>query len=311
MPSARPLGTLRPVQRDDDANTSLNRVAFRPPSADGEDCLVVIHAASQAEYGRRYVLKSAVTQIGRSHSNDIVISSDAVSRYHAAISRQGGDILVRDLNSTNGTFINNDVERTQECRLRRGDQIRIGETVLKFLSGSDIESQYHAVVASMALTDGLTNLANRKHLDSVLAEEIARARRHGRELSILMIDIDHFKSVNDRHGHVGGDSVLRRIGSILQQRLRPGDRAGRYGGEEFCVILPETRRDDAVVLAESLRARIAQENFAADRNTVSVTVSIGVAALDGDMHHTDLYRAADQRLYDAKQQGRNRVASGT
>ena len=295
------------MQRDDDANTHLNGQASRPPIADGEDCLVVIYAAAQADFGQRYILKSPLTSIGRSRSNDIVISSDAVSRRHAEITKEGAELLLRDLDSTNGTFINNDGERTQECRLRRGDQIRIGETVLKFLSGSDIESQYHAVVASMALTDGLTNVANRKHLDALLLEEIARARRHDRELSLLMIDVDHFKHINDAHGHVGGDSVLRRIGSILQQRLRPGDKAGRYGGEEFCLILPETGRADAAQFAESLRAKLAGENFVADGESVSVTVSIGVAVLESGMDPADLYRAADQWLYRAKERGRNRV----
>ncbi len=295
------------MQTDDDTKTFLNSQIGQPPRGDGEDCLVIIYAGTQADFGRRHVLKTPLTSIGRSRSNDIVISSDAVSRYHAQITKQGSEIIVRDLDSTNGTYINDDVERTQECRLRRGDQIRIGETVLKYLSGSDIESQYHAVVASMALTDGLTNLANRKHLDSVLTEEIARSRRHGRELSLLMIDIDHFKRINDQHGHTGGDHVLRRIGLVLQQRLRPGDKIGRYGGEEFCAILPETGLRDAAHVADLLRTRLAEENFNADGQRVSVTVSIGVAALQMETQPTDLYRAADQRLYRAKESGRNRV----
>jgi two-component system cell cycle response regulator len=295
------------VQRDDDASTRLSFTLPRPPSADAEDCLVVIFAGSQADIGTRHVLKTPLTTIGRSHHNDIVISSDAVSRHHAEIAREGSEIVVRDLGSTNGTFINNEVERTIECRLQRGDQIRIGETILKFLSGTDIETEYHAIVASMALTDGLTNLANRKHLDALLAEEMARARRHSRALSVLMIDVDHFKHINDVYGHIGGDYVLKRVGSMLKQRLRPGDKVGRYGGEEFCVILPETSKAEAAYLAESLRALLAREPFVEDGKTIPVSVSIGVAALLGESHYTELYRAADQRLYRAKQRGRNRV----
>jgi diguanylate cyclase (GGDEF)-like protein len=295
------------VQRDDDASTRLSQSLPRLPTAEGEDCLVVIFAGSQADIGTRHVLKSPLTTIGRSQHNDIVISSDAVSRHHAEITREGADIIVRDLGSTNGTYINDEVERTMECRLRGGDQIRIGETILKFLSGADIETEYHAIVANMALTDGLTNLANRKHLDSLLAEEIARARRHGRALSILMIDIDHFKQINDVHGHIAGDHALKRVGSMLQQRLRPSDKVGRYGGEEFCVILPETGKAEAAYLAELLRAQIARERFVEDSKTIEITVSIGVAALLAESHFTELYRAADQRLYRAKQRGRNRV----
>ena len=295
------------MQRDDEDSTRLSYTLPPPPNVDGEDCLVVIFAGSQADVGTRHVLKTPLTTIGRSHHNDIVISSDAVSRHHAEIAREGSEIVVRDLGSTNGTFLNDQMERTNECRLRRGDQIRIGETILKFLSGTDIETEYHAVVASMALTDGLTNLSNRKHLDALLGEEVARARRHSRALSVLMIDVDHFKQINDAYGHIGGDYVLKRVGSMLKQRLRPGDKVGRYGGEEFCVILPETGKAEAAYLAESLRAMLAREKFVEDGKAIAVTVSIGVAALQGESHHTELYRAADQRLYRAKQRGRNRV----
>jgi diguanylate cyclase (GGDEF)-like protein len=295
------------VQRDDESSTRLSYTLPCPPGGDDEGCLVIIFAGSQADLGTRHILKSPLTKIGRSRQNDIVIASDAVSRHHAEIAREGSEIVVRDLGSTNGTFINDDVERTSECRLRRGDQIRIGETVLKYLSGSDIESQYHAIVSSMALTDGLTGLANRKHLDSMMAEEIARAHRYSRALSLLMIDIDHFKHVNDVYGHIDGDNVLNRMSTLLRQRLRPGDKVGRYGGEEFCAILPETGRAEAAYVAESLRAKVAEERFAVDGKTITLTVSIGVAALQSERQFTDLYRAADQRLYRAKQRGRNRV----
>jgi diguanylate cyclase (GGDEF)-like protein len=296
------------VQRDDDSSTRLTGQIARPPDLqDGEDCLVVIFAGSQADIGQRHVLKSPLTRIGRSRQNDIVLASDSVSRHHAEITREGEEIIVRDLGSTNGTFINNDVERTRECRLRRGDQIRIGETILKFLSGTDIESQYHAIVASMALTDGLTAMANRKHLDTMIQEEMSRSRRNNRALSILMIDIDHFKQINDAHGHIAGDNVLKHIGALLLQRLRPGDKLGRYGGEEFCAILPETGRAEAAYVAESLRSQVAAEQFIEDGTQIPVTVSIGVAALRTEKLFTDLYRAADRRLYLAKQWGRNRV----
>jgi diguanylate cyclase (GGDEF)-like protein len=212
-----------------------------------------------------------------------------------------------DLESTNGTFVNEEAQRVRERRLRRGDQFSVGDTIFKFLSGNDVESQYHEIVFRMAITDGLTNLANRKQLDTVLAEELPRAQRHGRHLSLLMIDIDHFKKVNDTYGHLTGDSVLRGLAQALQKRLRPNDKLARYGGEEFCLVLPETSLSSAVRIAEDLRAIVANQAFAAEGQEIHVTVSMGLAAAKPIMTVEQLYKAADDMLYKAKNSGRNRV----
>src|SRR5580700_1748210 len=212
---------------EDDEKTRVTGLQEMQVPTTGEDCLVVIYTAVQTELGRRYVLNDSVMTIGRGASNHIVVSSDAVSRQHAQLERRGSEFVVSDLNSTNGTFINNERRRPQNSRLSRGDQLRVGDTVFKFLSGSDIEAQYHAVIGHMAVTDGLTNLSNRKHLDSMLAEEIQRSHRHGRDLSLLMLDIDHFKTINDVHGHLAGDRVIAGIATLLRQRLRSGDKLGR------------------------------------------------------------------------------------
>jgi two-component system, cell cycle response regulator len=298
------------VPSDDDAKTRVTGKDARPPSASGEDCLVVIHTAVQTDFGRRHVLKTPLTTIGRGRDNDIVVLSDAVSRHHAKLERRGTEFLVSDLDSTNGTFVNSEPKPLKEWRLNRGDQLRIGDTIFKYLSGADIENQYHAVIAHMAMMDGLTNLCNRKQLDTVLMEEIGRAQRHGRHLSLMMLDIDHFKRVNDAHGHLAGDGILSRLGLLLQQRLRPSDKVGRYGGEEFCAILPETTLARATSIAETLRTMIAEEQFITENQTLAVTVSIGVAAFEPRMQYADLYRAADQLLYQAKRLGRNQVCSG-
>lgn len=295
------------MHSDDDINTRVTGLKDLHRAAVGEDCLVIIHSAQTGELGRRYVLDKAQLNIGRSQDNDIVIVSDAVSRRHALLERRGREFHVIDLNSTNGTFTNDDAKPVKERRLERGDQLRIGDTVFKYLAGSDIEAQYHAVLGHMAVTDGLTNLANRKQLDRFLTEEVQRARRHGRELCVLMLDVDHFKRINDEYGHLAGDAVLARIATLLGKRLRPNDRLGRYGGEEFCAILPETGLSDALQIADALRALVATQVFSADGYVLSVTLSAGVACLAADMKPEDGYRAADQKLYEAKQQGRNRV----
>jgi diguanylate cyclase (GGDEF)-like protein len=253
------------------------------------------------------VLDKEVTTVGRGRDNDIVLPSDCVSRRHCRLEQRSGEVHVVDLTSTNGTFVNDDAKPLRERRLQRGDQLRVGDTIFKYLSGSDVELQYHEIVFRMAVTDGLTNLVNRKQLDTILNEEIPRARRHARELSLLMVDIDHFKQINDAHGHLTGDSVLRGIAALLQKRLRPNDRLGRYGGEEFCAILPETPLHNAAKFAEELRALVESHAFMSDEQEIRLTISVGVSALQEGMQLEDLYRAADEMLYKAKRTGRNRV----
>jgi two-component system cell cycle response regulator len=294
---------------EDDEKTRVTGLEELQVPTTGEDCLVVIHTAVRTELGRRYVLNESPMTIGRGSNNHVVVSSDAVSRQHAQLERRGTDIILSDLNSTNGTFINNERKRPNNARLNRGDQIRVGDTVFKFLSGSDIEAQYHAVIGYMAVTDGLTNLSNRKHLDTLLSEEIQRARRHGRDLSVLMIDIDYFKTINDVHGHLAGDRVIAGLAQLLRQRLRSDDKLGRYGGEEFCAVLPETNLANAAAIAETLRTLVATSPFPIDSQRLAVTVSIGGAALQPQMQTSDLYGAADEMLYRAKNLGRNRVCS--
>lgn len=284
--------------------TGLEELRVRRP---GEACLVVIYAPVQIDLGRRYVLDNPTTTVGRGRDNDIVLPSDCVSRRHARLEQRAGNLFVVDLGSTNGTFVNDDAHSVRERQLQRGDRLKVGDTIFKYLSGSDIELQYHEIIHRMALTDGLTELANRKQLDSLLAEEIPRARRHGRDLSVLLLDIDHFKSVNDTHGHLTGDSVLRGLAGIMQRRLRPSDRLGRYGGEEFCVILPETSQHNAARIGEELRSLVEAHAFVAEDKNIRVTISVGVGCLRDGMGLEELYRSADEMLYQAKRTGRNKV----
>jgi two-component system cell cycle response regulator len=307
LPANNVLRATAPVDSDYDVNTRITGLDELKVRRSGDACLVVIHAPVQTDLGRRYVLDKDVITIGRGRDNDIVLPSDCVSRRHSRLERRNESVHVVDLQSTNGTFVNDDTTPVKDRALARGDQLKIGDTIFKYLSGSDLEVQYHEIVFRMAVTDGLTNLANRKQLDTMLSEEIPRAHRHGRELSVLMLDIDHFKRINDTHGHLTGDSVLRSLASILSKRLRPNDRLGRYGGEEFCAILPETPLGNAARIAEELRALVESHAFLADDQQIGVTISIGVGALQQGMGVADLYRSADEMLYKAKRAGRNRV----
>lgn len=293
-------------QKDDEPQTRVTVRREVAPAESTDDCLVIIFSSAPTDFGRRHVLEHRLT-IGRGQNNDIVLPSDTVSRQHASIERQGMDIVVTDLGSTNGTFVNENPARLDQVLLKCGDRLRIGDTIFKYLSGKDIEAQYHLVISQMAMTDGLTNLCNRQRLDALLEEEVRRAQRHGRGLSLLMLDIDHFKRINDVYGHSAGDSVLMRVAASMSERLRPSDKLGRYGGEEFCAICPETPLSRASQIAESLRSMVAEQRLLVDNQSLTVSVSIGAAEWKPEMQVSDLYRAADQMLYRAKSLGRNRV----
>lgn len=166
---------------------------------------------------------------------------------------------------------------------------------------------YEEKLATMAKTDCLTGIYNRRYLDQRLQEELDRCRRHGSPLSILLLDIDHFKKINDTYGHLCGDYALRGIATELRRSLRSIDILGRYGGEEFCCILPETPLDQACKLAERCRAEISAAPLCCIDQQLTVTASIGVAGqLSGDTMDR-LIKRADDALYQAKHQGRNRV----
>jgi diguanylate cyclase (GGDEF)-like protein len=295
------------VDSDHDIKTRVTTLEELKVQRKGDDCLVVIYAPVASDLGRRHVLDQELVTVGRDRENDIVLDSDSVSRRHARVEHRDGGIFLTDLESTNGTYVNDDNEPVREVQLRRGDQVKIGDTIFKYLSGSDVEAQYHETIFNMTITDGLTDVGNKKRLDQLVQKEIPRAARHNRELSLLMVDIDHFKDVNDTYGHLAGDSVLRDLAGILQKRLRPDDELGRYGGEEFAAVLPETSLAGAVKIAEDLRGLVEEHRFIVEGEQIRVTVSIGAATLKAGMDAKGFFRAADEMLYKAKNTGRNRV----
>jgi len=168
------------VDSDHDIKTRVTTLEELKVKRKGDDCLVVIYAPVESELGKRHVLHKDVATIGRDRDNDIVLDSDSVSRRHAKVEHRDGYFFAVDLDSTNGTFVNDDAEPVTTCQLRRGDQLKIGDTIFKYLSGSDVEAQFHETIFNMTITDGLTDVSNKKQLDNVLLKEIPRAMRHGR-----------------------------------------------------------------------------------------------------------------------------------
>ena len=168
------------------------------------------------------------------------------------------------------------------------------------------------VLSEISARDSLTGLYNRWYVMEKIDSEMNRALRHGAPMSVLMIDLDHFKQINDSYGHPAGDEVLKSVGQVLRESCRVYDVAGRYGGEEFCIVLPETRVNNTHVVAERIRHRLESTSLAVGGSSVVVTASIGVAGTDSlsndaVLSASALVERADRALYAAKHHGRNRV----
>ena len=267
-------------------------------------CVVVMHGEG---LGRRADIGDAPVLVGRSSEADLVIAHQSVSRAHCRIWRTEDAYLVADLGATNTTRLN-DAKLQGERTLVDGDQLTVGESILKFISQDSVEASYHEEIYQLATHDALTELCNRRHFAELADKEIARAMRHGRPLSLCILDVDLFKPINDRHGHMRGDEVLRQVAAVLRRHARSDDVAARIGGEEFALLLPECTAADAAMLADRLREAVASTMFAPGGEAQRITVSIGIAAL---APHRDsrqaLMAAADAALYRAKSEGRNRV----
>jgi diguanylate cyclase (GGDEF)-like protein len=275
-------------------------------SQDQAACLVVIHGEG---LGKRVDVAAAPVLVGRAPEAGLHIPHPSVSRRHCEVWREGDSYRIRDLQATNTTRVND--RACAESTLSDGDHITVGEILLKFISHASLEARYHEEVYQLATHDPLTDLFNRRHFSEQLDTEIARALRHRRPLSLCIIDIDLFKPVNDRYGHIAGDGVLKQIAAILRNQVRCEDLAARIGGEEFAVLLPETPLDGAREFAEQFRSAVAETVFHPGGVAQHITVSIGIAeARPESGNRSRLMAAADAALYRAKNDGRNRVRVG-
>ncbi|MBI3545264.1 MAG: diguanylate cyclase [Gammaproteobacteria bacterium] len=196
-------------------------------------------------------------------------------------------------------------------RLNLSNQDELGRLARAFNSMAERLMKHQNKLQELSTHDGLTDLYNRREFDNRLREETLRARRYNKPFSVLMLDIDHFKNVNDRYGHQAGDEVLITVADLIRLNVRPVDSVCRYGGEELTVILPETSGDGARILSERIRATIEESLTATPQgDVIRVTVSIGIATFPHDADTgAALVNAADRALYAAKQDGRNLVRS--
>lgn len=290
---------------DNQRESTTRRTMVPPAAVDGgaQACLVVLQGP---RLGQRVDVGDEPLVIGRAPECGLQILERSVSRQHARLWKGSSGYRIKDLDSTNKTLLNE--QPIIEAELRDGDHIAIGTSVLKFLERSSIEARYHEEIYQLATLDPLTGLANRRHFMELMERELARGRGGQGPLPLLMIDLDHFKEVNDRWGHPAGDQVLRQVAGVLRSGTREGAILARIGGEEFAIVLPGQDLAAAARCAERLCAAVAAAAIHGVAGLERVTVSIGVAACDGETAGLgQLLRVADLQLYRAKQEGRNRV----
>jgi diguanylate cyclase (GGDEF)-like protein len=311
----RGTGRLSLEWADEESSTRLTDatvtmpVAVQPKGGRTRALLTVISGPSA---GRAHSVREGETVIGRGKEAHVRVDDAGASRAHARIVvLEDERYELEDLGSTNGTFVQGlKIDRTE---LRSGDRIHIGPNVtISFaILDSQAEVMTHQLYES-AMRDTLTRAHNRRYLVERLASELAYSRRHKTPLALILFDIDHFKRVNDTHGHLAGDEVLREVAALVSRLIRTEDVFARYGGEEFVVLARGIEHENAVRFAERIRTAVQRLEIAGEKSVLQVTISAGVSSLgeiaDANRNPDTLFRLADERLYRSKSAGRNRVS---
>ena len=273
----------------------------------------VVKVLTGPEAGRIYVVTTDTLVVGRASTCDLLIDDSSLSRQHCRIRKTNGVYFVEDLESRNGTQVNG-MRIKAPVRLDDGALVQLAAgTIIMFSHQEDLEVQAAQRLYASAVLDPLKGLHNRRHLDARLKSEFAFANRHQTPLSVLLIDIDHFKKVNDTYGHPGGDAALRALSDRLQRTVRTEDIVARYGGEEFAVVVRGIEVAGAMLLAERIREQVQRIRVKHEEDVITFTISVGVATMTRERIFDSiaaLLKAADDALYQAKEGGRNRAVRG-
>ncbi len=298
-----------PLDWDDVTRVAAKEELSPKKPEDRDSAYLIVLAGSSV--GEMFKITKDEMVLGRSPNADIHLVDDGISRKHAMFLVRDGAVVVKDNGSTNGTFCNGQ-KVEDELRLSDGDKLQFGSTtILKFTFHDSLDESFQRQMYESALRDGLTKVFNRKYFLDRLEAEVAYAKRHNTPLSLLMMDIDHFKKINDTYGHLAGDRALVEVARIVGATIRTEDVFARYGGEEFVVVCRGVDIAGAMVLAERIRHLISVEKVAYEDSSFNVTVSIGVSVMTdvGVRDPLSLIGHADEALYEAKRAGRNRVIS--
>ena len=298
-----------------DAETSVTRptessMLAHPAVAQRDRALLTVLTGLNA--GQVFTLDTDETTIGRGREAQVRVEDVGISRAHSRVVRtMDGKFVVDDLGSTNGTFVGG--RKIERAELHTGDRIQIGpNVVLRFSILDEAEEQLAHQLYEASTKDGLTKVYNRKYFVERMAAEVAYSHRHKSPLSVILFDLDHFKKVNDTHGHMAGDVVLRLVAAQVQKTIRTEDVLSRYGGEEFVILVRGIPHPSAAHFAERVRKAVERLSIPWEEIQVKATISIGISSLT-ELPETaagdELLHLADERLYRAKSGGRNRVVS--
>ncbi len=298
------------IDDGDSDRTVIQGIKDLTASLDSRSASLMVISGSSA--GKMFKVDEAQELvIGRAKECEICLPEEGISRAHAKVERDtAGNVFIIDLDSTNGTYFNG--SRISRHILRDGDKIQVGSTtILKFSYQDTLEESFHQNQYEQAIRDGLTGCYNKRHFKSKFVEEFAYALRHNESMSLILLDIDHFKHVNDTYGHPAGDMVLREMAKVIQTTLREEDTFARYGGEEFAIILRAQNDPRAYVAAERIRRAVETFKFIWEGTRIPVTISLGIATVTRGNFNApqEMLQQADEFLYKSKRGGRNRTTS--
>ncbi|MCU7834764.1 MAG: GGDEF domain-containing protein [gamma proteobacterium symbiont of Taylorina sp.] len=266
----------------------------------------VIHGIDK---GRIFPFTSSVT-IGRGSNADFIINDEQISRIHIKVTLKANAFIIEDMGSTNGTYIEGN--KINNLTAVAGSVVHIGESKLVFSLKSEAQIDTEKELYKAAATDALTEISSRLWFMKRADEEIVYARNTDLPLTMIMLDIDFFKKVNDNYGHLAGDYILKQLAAILLKHKRKNDLLGRYGGEEFILLLKDLTAEEAVLISERIRQAVESAEFIYRDHKIPITISMGVCSMQGDnlVDLTNCILIADKLLYKAKENGRNKVEIG-
>jgi diguanylate cyclase (GGDEF)-like protein len=306
-PTTRRLPRLDTLEGETETRTSQTAIKVAAPAT---ACNAILTVLTGLSAGRIFSVGFDDLTVGRSHDCEVRLDDQGISRRHCRFRRAEDDsCFVEDLGSTNGTYVNG--KRIEGVRLDPGDRVQIGaDVVVRFSFTDETEEVLAKRLYESSTRDPLTHAFTRKYFDERLSSEVAYASRHETPFGVILFDLDHFKAINDRHGHAAGDAVLRGVSRRIENLIRGEDVFARYGGEEFAILVRGIEGKNMEQFAERVRKSTARGVVDFKGRKIEVTVSVGVAMLDevtGTNAVSEILALADRRVYQAKAGGRNRT----